>query len=137
MCSWSSSLANLNLLHFSAQIIPLSVFIHRLRNTCRRSPTLLFITDYHCSHFLQDYNQQTFKNQKDEVNETIEGEEEEEEYSDEEQDDDDEDEDDEEPEPEEVEKWDENEKKDDISDEKRTEMGKQAQTVTETDQQVS
>ncbi|KAI7795149.1 putative X-linked retinitis pigmentosa GTPase regulator [Triplophysa rosa] len=83
----------------------------------------------------KDYYHQTLENQKDETNETIEGEDEEEEYSDEEQDDEEVEEHDEDPEPEEVENWDEKEKKEHISDEKRIEMGKQEQTITETDLQ--
>lgn len=105
------------------------------------SSTLLFITDYYsCSHFLQDYNHQTLKNQKNETNETVDGENEDDDYSDEEQDEDEEEEeeeDDEDPEVEEVENCDENEKNEDVSDKKRTEIVKQEQTITEPDLQVS
>ncbi|XP_055040703.2 retinitis pigmentosa GTPase regulator b isoform X2 [Misgurnus anguillicaudatus] len=81
----------------------------------------------------KDYDQQAFKIQKDKTNESVEGEDEEEEYSDEEEVDDDDD--DEVSEVEEEAKWEDNEKKEVILDEKRTEMVKQEQTVTEPDLQ--
>lgn len=131
-----TSPANLNpLLLFSAQIFPFLFFMVTVWEIC--IPILLCITYYLFSHSLQDNNHETLDNRKDDTNETIEVEDEDDEYSDEEQDDEEEEEHEEDPEPEEVENWEEKEKKEHISDEKRTEMGKQEQTITETDLQVS